>query len=119
MCIRDRKYGFAKANVIGLVAPESKMVRRVVRGFTVVGTYSDLSLIDSRYRIDQIWFGPNLDKEHKNMVNSWCVHNGVDSISIASQPGFRKLVLPEITSPEYAEYGDGRSSKTPQSEVAA
>lgn len=113
------KYGFGRANVIGLIAPQPTMVRRVVKGFPVLGTYSDLGLVDVRYKVDQVWFGPGLEKEHKNAVRSWCLHNGVDSVSIASQPGFRKLVTPEVFSPEYAEYGDENRRKNPQAEVAA
>jgi len=113
------KYGFNRANVIGLVASKSSMVRRVVKGFPVLGTYEDLGLIDSRYKIDQIWFGPGLDKDHKDTVNRWCLQNGVDSISIASQPGFRKVLVPEVSSPEFAGYGDKQRHKKSQSEVAA
>ena len=96
------RFGFPQSNVIGLVSPNKTMVRREVKGFTVVGTYSDLDVINSRYHIDQIWYAPGLLKEQKNMVNSWCINNQADSVSIASQPGFRRLLLPEYPVVEQA-----------------
>lgn len=113
------RHGFGKANVIGLVVPQSAMVRRTVKGFTVVGTFAELDVINTRYKIDQVWYGPALDKEYKDTVNSWCLRNDVESISIASQPGFRKLVTPEAPALEFAEYGDGQKRKNTKSEVAA
>jgi lipopolysaccharide/colanic/teichoic acid biosynthesis glycosyltransferase len=112
-------YGFGAANVIGLVSPHSTMVRRVVKGFTVLGTYADLDIINTRYGIDQIWFGPNIEKEHRNTVNSWCLRNGMESVSIASQPGFRKLLGAEVAVPEYAEIASAQGYKKSQTEVAA
>lgn len=89
------KYGFEKANVIGLIATQKAMVRREIKGFPVLGTFTDLDVVHARYNIDQIWYGTNLTNEQKNMVKSWCLGNQVDSVSIAGQPGFRKLVVPE------------------------
>ena len=89
------KYGFEKSNVIGMIAAHKSMVRREIRGFPVLGTFTDLDVVHARYNIDQIWYGTNLTKEQKNTVNSWCLGNQVDAVSIAGQPGFRKLVVPE------------------------
>lgn len=113
------RHGFGAANVIGLVSPQVTMVRRVVRGFPVLGTYMDLDIINTRYGVDQIWYGPGLESEHRNTVNSWCLRNSIDSVSIASQPGFRKLVIAETPIPEFAEVASDQERKKSQMEVAA
>jgi hypothetical protein len=112
------RFGFPQSNVIGLVAPGKEMVRREVKGFTVLGTFNDLDVINTRYHIDQIWYGPALSKEQKNAVNSWCLHNQAESISVASQPGFRKLLQPEYPVIEQAGSTVGIKQKS-GSEVAA
>ena len=112
------RFGFPQSNVIGIVAPAKEMVRREVKGFTVLGTFSDLDVINSRYHIDQIWYGPALTKEQKNVVNSWCLNNQADSISVASQPGFRKLLQPEFPVVEQAGPAVNKKQMS-ESEVAA
>ena len=96
------------------------MVRREIRGFSVVGTYSDLDVIHSRFRLDQIWYGSHLTHDQQTDINAWALTNHIETVAIAALPGFRKLgATVPVGAGEYANAGRNLPADKKKSEVAA
>ncbi len=112
--------GFERANIVGLIDSDRSMVRREIRGFSVVGTYSDLDVIHSRFRLDQIWYGSHLTHDQQTDINAWALTNHIETVAIAALPGFRKLgATVPVGAGEYANAGRNLPADKKKSEVAA
>jgi FlaA1/EpsC-like NDP-sugar epimerase len=111
--------GFNYARVIGMAVGTRHMVGREIHGFKVLGTYADLDVLHKRYNVDQVWYGSNIDDDSKKAVNSWCISNEVEAVSMLNQPGFRRLISLQAGDHASVGIGAGSAKETSRPEVAA
>ena len=111
--------GFNYARVIGMAVGTRHMVGREIHGFKVLGTYADLDVLHKRYNVDQVWYGSNIDDDSKKAVNSWCISNEIEAVSMLNQPGFRRLISLQPGDHAPVGIGAGSAKETSRPEVAA
>lgn len=85
--------GFSTVRLVGIVAEESKHLRKEVHGFQVLGMVSDLDVLNARYKLNQIWIASEIEVEVREKIDKWCIRNQASLFTLGNLPGFRSLSL--------------------------
>ena len=87
--------GFKKVNLVGLISENRDLQGREVRGFKVVGSYSELEVLQLRYNFDQVWIGSGCDQTNKEKIFAWCTETTIELIFLDRLDGFSRLISDE------------------------